>query len=216
VALADLVGNTVVIVDAVYVGGQEVHIPRPLPGIPELVACRAAEERAEELRKQMLATLVKQGPAPWQPDTTLVIDMRSAAETLVTSAVVGLEAFCSHQMLRCLDEGGGKVTYGGELLTPQALRDRFSLDERYKFVLPALLSRPKPSGKEWWQVLRRTQGLAALTRHAITVPVRRSGLTGERSLAERFYTGEYVGTARMLYDCFEHFSPNWVPEALRS
>jgi hypothetical protein len=212
---ADLVGNTVVIVDAIHVGGQEVHIPRPLAGIPELVACRAAEERAEELRKRMFATLIEQGPAPWQPNTTLVIEMRSAAETLVTSAVVGLEAFCSHHVLRCLDESG-KVTFAREQLTPQEVRDRYSLDERYKLVLPELLRRPKPSGTKWWQVFRRTQGLAALTRHAVTEPVRRNGLTGERSLAERFYTGEHVGTARMLYDCFEHFSPNWVPEALRS
>lgn len=211
----DLVGDTAVIVDVVRVGSREVHIPRPLAGIPELVTCRDTEEKAEALRRRMLDTLVDQGPAPWQPDTTLVVEMRSAAETLVTSAVVGLEAFCSHHVLRCLDEATAKVTYRNELLTAQELRDHYSLDERFKLVLPELLSRPKPSGKKWWQVLRRAQGLAALTRHAVTEPVKRNGLTGERSLAERFYTGEHVGTAKMLYDCFEHFSPNWVPQDLR-
>jgi hypothetical protein len=30
--------------------------------------------------------------------------MRSAAETTVTSAIVGLEAFCSHHVLRFVDE----------------------------------------------------------------------------------------------------------------
>ncbi len=212
---ADLVGHTLVIVDVVNVDGREVHIPRPLAGVPELVACREAEARAEELRSRLLGTLVDQSPAPWQPDTTLVVEMRSAAETAVTSAVVGLEAFCSHHVLRHTDPATGKVNHAGEQLTPQEVRDRFSLDERYKLVLPALLAKPKPTSEKWWQVLRRVQGLAALTRHAVTEPVQRSGLTGKRSLAERFYTGEHVGTARMLYDCFEHFSPNWVPGELR-
>ena len=211
----DLVGDTVIIVDVVKVGGREVHIPRPLAGIPELVACRDAERKAEELRERLLATLVEQGPAPWQPDTTLVVEMRSAAETTVTAAIVGLEAFCSHHILARADPTTSQVAYRGEQLTPQEVRDRYSLDDRYKFVLPALLDRPKPSGKTWWQVLRRVQGLAALTRHAVIEPVKRNGLTGTRSLAERFYTGEYVGTARMLDDCFEHFSPNWVPVELR-
>jgi hypothetical protein len=95
------------------------------------------------------------------------------------------------------------------------VRNRFSLDERYKLVLPLLLDRPKPSGESWWPVFRRAQGLAALTRHAVTEPVERGGLTGIRSLAERFCAGEHVGTAHMLYECFEHFSPSWVPTELR-
>jgi hypothetical protein len=211
----DLIGDTLVIVDVVALGGREVHIPRPLAGVPELVACREAERKAEVLRTELLNTLVDQGPAPWQPNTKLVVDMRSAAETTVTSAVVGLEAFCSHHILRCLDEKTGLIGWGDEQLTPQDVRDRFSLDERYKLVLPVVLDRPKPSAQKWWPVFRRAQGLAALTRHAVTEPVQRSGLSGTHSLAERFYSGEYVGTARMLYECFEHFSPNWVPAELR-
>ena len=41
-----------------------------------------------------------------------------------------------------------------------------------------------------------------------------SGLTGRRSLAERFYIGEYAGVTRMLFDCFEYFAPGWVPAGL--
>lgn len=103
-----------------------------------------------------------------------------------------------------------------EQLQPQGVRERFSLDERYKLVLPELMNRPKPSSEPWWPVFRRIQGLAALTRHAIYEPVERSGLSGKKPLAERFYTGEYVGSTRMLFQAFEHFSPNWVPTELRS
>jgi hypothetical protein len=42
--------------------------------------------------------------------------------------------------------------------------------------------------------------------------LRRSGLTGERSLAERYYRGEYAGVTRMLFAAFEHFSPNWISD----
>src|SRR5437899_2038917 len=96
---ADLVGHTLLIVDVVTLDGREVHIPRPLAGVPELVTCREAEAKAELLRERLLSTLVEQEPAPWQPDTTLVVEMRSAAESAVTSAVVGLEAFSSHHVL---------------------------------------------------------------------------------------------------------------------
>jgi hypothetical protein len=105
---------------------------------------------------------------------------------------------------------------GGENLTPQDIRNRFSLDERYKLILPELLAKPTPTGEDWWSVFRQVQGLAALTRHAIAEPVRRSGLSGERSLSERFYMGEFVGTTQMLFTCFEYFSPNWVPTELRT
>lgn len=210
-----MVGQTLVVVDEVMLNGELAHVPRPLAGIPELVAVAEAEEAAERLRVQLVSSLVDQGPAKWQPNTTLVIEMRSVAETVVTSAVVGLEAFSSHHVLGHIDQATGKVSYHGEQLTPRDVRERFSLDERYKLVLPALLSRPKPSGKRWWQVLRRIQGLAALTRHAVYEPVERSGLTGTRPLAERYYTGEYRGATKMLFECFEHFSPSWVPTELR-
>jgi hypothetical protein len=72
----DLVGEIGVIVDQVHIDGREVHIPRLLPGVPELVACRGAERKADELRERLLGTLVEQGPAPWEPDTGLVVEMR--------------------------------------------------------------------------------------------------------------------------------------------
>ncbi len=208
-------GEAIVIVDMVTVGGTEMHIPRPLAGMPELVTCREAESRAEELRAKLLSTLVNHGTVPWQPDTTLVVEMRAAAETTVTSAVVGLEAFAAHHVLRLLDVNTGTVTIDDTALTPQEVRGGFSLDDTYKQVLPALLEKASPAQLPWWQDLRRTQGLAALTRHAITEPVERKGLSGRRSLPERLYRGEYVGTAAMLEACFEYFSPNWVPQPLR-
>ena len=44
-----------------------------------LVAVAEAEVKADELRERLLSTLVDQGPAKWQPDTTLVVEMRAAA-----------------------------------------------------------------------------------------------------------------------------------------
>jgi hypothetical protein len=211
----DLVGDTLVIVDVVMLDGDVAHIPRPLAGVPELVAVAEAEKKAELLRQRLVSTLVDQGLAKWQPDTTLVVEMKSAAEAAVTSAIVGLEAFSSHHVAGHTDETG-HLSWRGEQLTPQDLRERLSLDQRYKLLLPELMSRPKPSGQQWWAVLRRIQGLAALTRHAIYEPVKRSGLTGTRTLAERFYRGEFVGVTGMLFECFEHFSPNWIPEELRN
>lgn len=80
----DLVGDTLLILDVVHIDGRAVHIPRLLAGVPELVACRESEHRADELRERLLGTLVEQDPALWQPDTSLVIEMRSAADTAVT------------------------------------------------------------------------------------------------------------------------------------
>jgi hypothetical protein len=211
----DLVGQTLLIVDEVTINREVVHIPRPLAGITELVAVAEAEKRAEELRERLLGTLVTRGGGKWQPDTTLVIEMRSAAEVAVTAAVVGLEAFSSHHLSRNVDPATGKLLYDGRHLTPQEVRDAFSLDQRYKDVLPSLMQKVSPGRETWWVLLRRVQALAALTRHAITEPVERKGLSGQRSLAERFYTGEYRGVTVMLFDTFEYYSPNWVPEDLR-
>lgn len=209
----DLVGSGLVICDEVTINGRYANVPRPLPGVTEYVAVARAEARADELLKQLLGTLVPvdNPPALWQPDATLVVEMRAAAETVVTSAVVGLEAFASHHVRRLVtDPGVGTIAYDGEEVTPQEIRNRFSLDERYKVVLPKLLGRSSPAQTSWWPLFRGVQGLAALTRHAIDEPIKRSGLEGEKPLAERFYTGEYRGAGQMLLDVYEYFSPGWI------
>ncbi|MFN2470577.1 MAG: hypothetical protein ABR583_06235 [Gaiellaceae bacterium] len=208
---ADLIGHDLVIVDEFRYRGEVVHIPRPLAGVPEFVAVAEAEVKGDELREQMLSTLVDQPPAKWQPDTTLVVEMRAAAESAVITAVVGLEAFSNHHVLRLADPKTGKLLLADEQMTAAAIRE-LPLDERYKRTLPALLGVSNPAGKQWWQVLRRVQGLAALTRHAIHEPVERRGLSGERSLAERYYLGEYQGVTRMMFSVFEHFAPNWISD----
>lgn len=207
----DLIGHDLVIVDEFRYKGEVVHIPRPLAGVPEFVAVAEAEVKADELREQLLTTLVDQGPAKWQKDTTLVVEMRAAAESAVITAAVGLEAFSNHHVLRAADPETGVVVIGDEQTTAAEVRE-LSLDERYKRTLPALLGVGNPAGKQWWQVLRRVQALAALTRHAVQEPVERNGLSGERSLAERYYLGEYQGVTRMMFAVFEHFSPNWISD----
>lgn len=170
-----------------------------------------AEVKADELREKLLTTLTEEGPAKWQKDTTLVVEMRAAAESAVITTVVGLEAFSNHHLTRIADPQTGELDVAGERTTAVEVRER-SLDERYKHVLPAILGVGNPAGKQWWQVFRRAQALAALTRHAVHEPIERSGLSGKRSLAERYYLGEYQGVTRMMFAVFEHFSPNWVSD----
>lgn len=211
----DIVGSQVVICDEAMIDGHYTNIPRLLAGVPEYVAVARAEARADELLRQLVETLVPvdNPPALWQPDATLVVETRAAAGTVVTSAVVGLEAFSSHHVSRSVaDPAVGTLPYDGEEVTPQDIRNRFSLDERYKVVLPKLMGRPSPAQASWWPLFRRVQGLAALTRHAIDEPIKRSGLDGEKPLAERFYTGEYRGAAEMLLGVYEHFSPGWISD----
>jgi hypothetical protein len=206
----DLVGHHIVAVDSVPYQGEEVHIPRLLPGVPEFVAVAEAEEKAEQLRREIFATLTEAKGGRWQSDTTLVVEMRGAAASAVITAAVGLEAFASHHLRNAADPNTA-IDVRGRSMTVANIRE-LSLDERYKHVLPAVLGVKNPAGKPWWQALRRVQGLAALTRHAVDEPVARSGLTDARSLAERYYRGEYVGATRMMFSVFEHFSPNWISD----
>jgi hypothetical protein len=207
----DLIGHDLIIVDEFIHKGEVVHIPRPLAGVPEFVAVAEAEVRAEELREKLLGTLTDEGPAKWQKDTTLVVEMRAAAESAVITAVVGLEAFSNHHVTRLVPAGSDELDVDGETMSAAEVRE-LSLDERYKRVLPSLLKVGNPAGKQWWQVLRRAQALAALTRHAVEEPITRSGLSGECSLAARYYLGEYQGVTRMMFSLFEHFSPNWISD----
>ena len=212
---ADLIGHDLVIVDQFTYKGRQVHVPRPLAGVPEFVAVAEAEVKADELRRELMGTLADQGPARWQPDTTLVVEMRAAAESAVVTAVVGLEAFSNHHVSRLAEAQGGKVTVGSKQMKLEKVRE-LPLDDRYKVVLPALLGVPAPGREKWWQVLRRVQGLAALTRRAVHEPTKRSGLSGRRSLAD-FYLGEYQGATRMMFSVFEHYSPGWIgDERLRA
>jgi hypothetical protein len=207
-----LIGHEFVVVDEVKIGGEVVHVPRPLAGVPELVAVMGAERRADELLGQLVSALTGRGGGPrWVPDTTLVVEMRAAAESAVVAAVVGLEAFAAHHVLGFVDQTAGTLVYRGDTTTPKEIRE-LSLDDRYKRVLPELMGVGNPAGKRWWSTFRRVQALAALTRHAIAEPVKRSGLTDERPLAERFYNGEYRGVGDMMGSAFEHFSPGWISD----
>jgi hypothetical protein len=207
----DLVGQNIVAVDSILYKGEEIHLPRLLPGVPEFVAVAESEVKAEELRERVLTSLTETNQGRWQSDTTLVVEMRSAAASAVINAVVGLEAYANHHFMRRVTDPTEVVDADGRPITVDRFRE-MSLDERYKIALPAALGVKNPAGKSWWQILRRVQGLSALTRHAIYEPTTRSGLTGERSLAERYYLGEYVGATRMLFSVFEHFSPNWISD----
>src|SRR4051812_38515598 len=96
-----LIGHELVIVDPVRIAGELVHVPRPLAGVPEYVAAAEAEKRADDLLEQLRQALTDRGGGPrWVPDTTLVVEMRAAAEAVVISAAVGLEAFAADQVLR--------------------------------------------------------------------------------------------------------------------
>ena len=75
----------------------------------------------------------------------------------------GSEDSSSHHVSRFDRSGERQKTLGRqETLTPQEVRERFSLDQRYKLVLPALLVKEQPTQEKWWPVLRC---LAASARH---------------------------------------------------
>lgn len=76
-----LAGQRIVIVDELKLKREVVHLPRPLPGVPEFVAVTEAELEANELLPQVLTDLVDEGPAKWQKDATLIVEMRAAAES---------------------------------------------------------------------------------------------------------------------------------------
>lgn len=206
-----LAGQRIVVVDEVSLGRETVHIPRPLPGVPEFAAVAEAEATAIDLLPRIVQGLIDEGPAKWQKDATLVIELRAAAENAVVTAMVGVEAFGNHHVLRVAASNGGVVEVGGRTMTPD---DVFNLhfDDRYRSALPAILGKGKPTQERWWQALLRTNALAALIRHAVHEPVERDGLSGKRSLAERLYRGEHQGVTEMMLGVFDYFSPGWLSE----
>jgi hypothetical protein len=52
--------------------------------------------------------------------------------------------------------------------------------------------------------------MAALSRHGVTLPIKRRGLAGKKSLTQRYCDCEYRGAAGMMLEVFEHFSPGWI------
>lgn len=205
----DLVGNTLVKVDEVKIAGQMVHLPASIPGIPQYVAVARAEADANALLPRLIEGLDHRGPVPFQPDAALVFDFRGAVGSVIAGAVTGLEAFSSHHLARFAIPGE-PVVYDGKPYTLPELRNAFALNERYADVMPAVMGVPRPTQEPWWSTLRRIQGLAALDRHSVIEPTTRSGLTGEKSLVQRFCDREYAGAAQIMLDVFEHFSPGWL------
>lgn len=206
---ADLVGNTLVRVEEVTITGQVVHLPASIPGVPQYVAVARAEAEANALWPRLMDGLDRRGPIPYQPDAALVIDFQAAVGSATAGAVTGLEAFSSHHLGR-FAAPGQPVIYNGKPYTLRELRNTFSLNERYADVMPAVMQVPRPTKEQWWPTLRRIQGLAALDRHAVTEPTTRGGLTGEKTLVQRFCDRGYLGAAQMMLAVFEHFSPGWI------
>jgi hypothetical protein len=205
----DLIGEEIVVVEVVRMNDHEVLVPREMPGVPEYAAVHRAEVTADQLWDQIVRNLDTRGPIP-SADHRLALNFRQTAGTAVASAAVGLEAFANFHIWRAIqNEAGGKSADAADL------RDQ-ALNERYSDHLPVLLDRPRPTTEHWWPVFRRIQGLAALQRHGIVEPRKRTGLEGERSLAQRMYGGEYRGAAAMMFAAFEHFSPGWISPERRA
>lgn len=204
-----LAGERIVAIDEVRLNREVVHVPRPLPGVPEFVTVADAELKANKLLPQIVQGLVDEGPAKWQKDATLVVEMRAAAESAVVTAMVGVEAFGNFQVLREASSRNGTVNVNGREMTPEEVFD-LHFDNRYRSALPAILNKPSPTQEKWWPALLRVNALAALTRHAIHEPTERDGLSEKRSLGERFYRGEYQGVTEMMLGVFDYFAPGWL------
>jgi hypothetical protein len=213
----DLVGATIQVIDIVTIDGETVSMPRPIPGVPEYVSVARSEAAANALRPRLTENLERKGrTTPHQPDLDLVIEFQSAAGTAVASAITSLEAYSNHQLAGVTTPAGpgGVILYDGRPYTIHQVRN-MALNDRYADVMPAVMGVSKPTQEPWWPKLRQVQRLAAFNRHAVTEPTGGKGLSGADSLLQRFCNGEYKGTAQMLLDAFEHYSPGWIsPERL--
>jgi hypothetical protein len=193
---ADLVGDEVIPIDLVVVGGSSVGVPRLLPGAAEWATVSAAEASADAYREAALTQLDDRGSIPCV-NISAAVNFRVTAGTAVASAGVGLEAYANFHLDR---------------LTPEtaAVAAERPLNERYGEELPAVFGVDPPTQERWWPDFRRVQSLAALQRHAVERPVRKRGLEGTKSLNQRFYDREYVGGADTMLAAFEYFTPGWI------
>lgn len=192
----DLVGDEIVSISLVEIDGATIGVPRLMPGAAEWATVSAAEVSADAYRETALEQLDRRGRIPCA-DITAAINFRLSAGTAVASAAVGLEAYANFH----LDRLPGKTA-------AEAMRR--PLNERYAEALPVLFGVDAPTQEEWWPTLRRVQSLAALQRHAVERPVKKSGLKGERSLNQRFYDRQYAGAAETMLAAFEYFTPGWI------
>ena len=191
------------------VDGRLVALPRPLVAITEYVPVARAETMSIELRGHLLDELdERNGEIPFATNASLILDFYSSAGTTVSEAVIGLEAFSNHFISGHFDERE-TFEFGGNPLSRADVYN-MPLNKRLADVLPAIQSVERPTSGSWWPVFRRVQALAALKRHGVFDPVKRSGLAGEKPLIQRFVDGEHRGAARMMLDIFEFFAPGWV------
>lgn len=203
-------GETIVRCERVHVGGREIDFPAFVPGAPEYAGVVAAEARAEAIRPKLFEGLDEGDPVPWQPNAPLVFDFRGAVASAVTGAITGMEAFANWHISRVAAPSSTVTVATVERELGYVYN--MALTDRYADVLPELLGKPRPTREQWWSTFRAIQGLAVLHRHALYDPQTRQGLSGERSLAERVYSGAYQGAGQMMLSAFEHFSPGWFPE----
>jgi hypothetical protein len=192
----DLAGDELVSIDVVKIDGITVGVPRLMPGAAEWATVRVAEASADAYREAALEQLDGRGSIPCL-DITAAIDFRLNAGTAVASAGVGLEAYANFHLDRLPVEAAA------------AAAER-PLNERYAEELPTLFGVDPPTQENWWPALRRVQSLAALQRHAIERPVKKSGLVGKKSLNQRLYDREYAGAAETMLAAFEYFTPGWI------
>ncbi|HXS34634.1 MAG TPA: hypothetical protein VN758_12755 [Solirubrobacterales bacterium] len=186
----------------VEIDGITVGVPRLMPGAAEWATVSAAEASADAYREAALRQLDRRGQIPCV-DISAAVNFRLNAGTAVASAGVGLEAYASFHLDRLSAE------------TAAAAAKR-PLNERYAEELPALFGVDPPTKEDWWPAFRRVQSLAALQRHGVERPVKKSGLVGEKTLNQRFYDREYVGAAKTMLAAFEYFTPDWISDDRQS
>lgn len=192
------------------IDGQSVGLARGVAGLPEYARVARAEQRAKELRAQLLDDLDMRGGIPYQA-SHIGVDWEEAASETVTVAVEGFEQFFGHWMT--LKAGGpdGNIKFEDHDYTLQELRRKHQpLDDRYKKVMPVLCGVDNPAQQDWWSLFKTVQTLATLRRHAIMEPFARGVLQDQVELVQRLIDGAHHGTAQLMLDVFNYFSPGWV------
>jgi hypothetical protein len=193
---AALLGVEIAPVELVQIDGEDVLIPRLPPGAAEFATATGAEAAADELLPEVLAAFDCGGGIP-TADFTLAIDFRLKARTAVATAVAGLEAFANFHL---------------ERLTPETVKEAsdLSLVRRYGEALPDAFGVASPKHEPWWPKFRQLQGLVALQRRGVERATGHAGLDGIATLQQRYYDREYIGSAQIMLDAFDHFMPGWI------
>jgi hypothetical protein len=215
-----LVGSDIVAMAVVRIRKTDVAVPVLQPGIAELLTAFEQEARAADLRGRLLEQLDHRSTPPSQPNEKLVFDMYGAAGAAVTAVKTGLEAIANRDLSGMFLVSPRPVIDGTPVDLDKEMK--LSIFERLEDRVPKLLAGDGhvvsgiPTQQSWWPGLKTASGLADLVRHGVHEPTKKRGLSGRRSLGERFCRGEEAGCAAAMLSAIDFYWPRLVQPNIRA